>query len=279
MKRREWIRTMAGMGLMLATGQTSQRAWASAQLTNEKVKTITLDGMRMTWIQDNAADRKMQNSLFSGVEKAEIERLAPDGGAPATVSCFLLESDGKRILFDTANGQTDSLLLPGLASIGVSPKDIDYLYITHFHGDHIGGMMRDGKPVFPQAKVYVSKVEYDGWMAMEEERKAQVVATMEAYNKQLHLFDFDKELPCGVKPMEACGHTPGHTVYRAGKFLIIGDLIHGAAIQLVHPEVCASFDMDPAKAVESRKKYLKYSKDEGLTMAGMHLPAPAFLKL
>ena len=79
--------------------------------------------------------------------------------------------------------------------------------------------------------------------------------------------------------MEAVGHTPGHTVYRAGQFLVIGDLIHGAAIQLRHPEVCASFDMDQPKAVASRKKYLKYAQDEGLTMAGMHLPAPAFLKL
>lgn len=270
---------MAGMGLLLAAGQTSHRAWASAQAENDKVKTMTLGEMKMTWIQDNAADRKMQNSLFQGADKAVIEQLSPDGGAAATVSCFLLETGGKRVLFDTANGRADSLLLPGLASIGVKPEDIDYIYITHFHGDHIGGMMRDGKPVFPRAEVYVAKAEYDGWMAMPAERKGQVVSTMEAYSSRLHQFNFGDELPGGVVAMEAVGHTPGHTVFKAGQFLVIGDLIHGAAIQLKHPEVCASFDMDQPKAVAARKKYLKYAQEEGLTMAGMHLPAPAFLKL
>ena len=70
--------------------------------------------------------------------------------------------------------------------------------------------------------------------------------------------------------------TPGHTVFQANKLLVIADLIHGAALQLEHPEICATYDMDKEKAVKSRKCFLQYAKDNGLTMAGMHLPAPAF---
>lgn len=76
--------------------------------------------------------------------------------------------------------------------------------------------------------------------------------------------------------MEAVGHTPGHTVFQSGKLLVIGDLIHGVALQLEHPEYCASYDMDKEAAVKARKYFLQYAKDNQLTMAGMHLPAPAF---
>lgn len=173
-------------------------------------------------------------------------------------------------------GAPGSRLLPGLQSLGISPADIGYLYLTHFHGDHIGGMMKGDSVVFPNAEVYASKVEYDAWMAMPAERKAQVVKTMDAYKERLHLFEFGDTLPGNVVAMEAVGHTPGHTVFQSGKLLVIGDLIHGAALQLEHPEYCASYDMDKEAAVKARKYFLQYAKDNQLTMAGMHLPAPAF---
>lgn len=279
MKRREWFHKMAGLGLLLAAGTKSNSVFALAGEQSEKTKTITHDGLKMTWIQDNPNERRMSNSIFSGADSSEIEALSPEGGALSSMSCFLLQTDGKNILFDTANGNAESLLLSSLKSLGVEPDGIDYIFITHFHGDHIGGMMQENTPVFKRAEVYVPKAEYDGWMAMPEERKAQVVSTMSAYEERLHLFNYEDSLPCGIKAMDASGHTPGHTVYQVGNFLVIGDLIHGAAIQLKNPEICASFDMDIAKAVASRKKFLEYAKENKLTMAGMHLPAPAFLDL
>lgn len=192
------------------------------------------------------------------------------------MSTFLVDTNGIRILFDTGMGAPGSRLLPGLQSLGISPADIGYLYLTHFHGDHIGGMMKGDSVVFPNAEVYASKVEYDAWMTMPAERKAQVVKTMDAYKERLHLFEFGDTLPGNVVAMEAVGHTPGHTVFQSGKLLVIGDLIHGAALQLEHPEYCASYDMDKEAAVKARKYFLQYAKDNQLTMAGMHLPAPAF---
>ena len=111
---------------------------------------------------------------------------------------------------------------------------------------------------------------------MPSDRNAQVVKTMNAYKDRLHLFEFGETLPGNVVAMNAKGHTPGHTVYQAGKLLVIADLIHGAALQLEHPEICASYDMDKDAAVKSRKHFLRYAKEHGLTMAGMHLPPPGF---
>ena len=81
------------------------------------------------------------------------------------------------MLFDTGVGVPDSRMMEGLKSLNVKPEDIDCLFLTHFHGDHIGGMMKDGKVVFPKAEVYASKAEYDAWMKMPADKRAQVETT------------------------------------------------------------------------------------------------------
>ena len=82
----------------------------------------------------------------------------------------------------------------------------------------------------------------------------------------------------GVRTIAAYGHTPGHTLFQKDSILVIADLIHGAALQLKHPEYCPTYDMDPKAARESRIRILKYAKDNHLTMYGMHLPDPGMVK-
>lgn len=235
--------------------------------------TMEDNGMKLTWIKDNAKERIMPLSLFGNIPQQLADSLNIQNGILASISTFLLETDGKRVLFDTGMGAPDSRLQSGLAAVGLSPADIDYIFLTHFHGDHIGGMMQGDSIVFPNAEVYAAKQEYDGWMQMPNKQKAQVVKTMDAYKNRLHLFEYGDTIPCKIITMNGEGHTPGHTIYQAGKFLIIGDLIHGAALQLAHPEICASYDMNPQKAIQSRKQYLEYAHQNGLIMAGMHQPA------
>lgn len=279
---------MVSMLLLGCTGQSKQSKEKSAksdtaviqvqQNDSKQLSTIELDDMKVTWIRDNANDRIMPLSLFLDATKAQIDSLSLQAGVPASVSTFLVEKDGKRILFDAGMGAPDSKLPEGLKALNINPSEIDYLYITHFHGDHIGGMMKDGVPVFSNAQVYVSKVEYDAWMKMPADKKSQVENTMKAYKDRLHLFAFGDTLPCDVIAMEAAGHTPGHTVFCTGNLLVIGDLMHGAALQLKYPEICATYDMDKSGAVKSRKHYVQYARENGLVMAGMHLPVPAFMK-
>ena len=240
------------------------------------VKTIELDSVKATWIRDNSQDKLMPVSLFDGDAARLADSLGLDDGIPSSISAFLVETGGRRILFDTGMGAPDSQLLTGLKALGVAPESIDYLYLTHFHGDHIGGMMKGDTVVFPNAQVYASKVEYDAWMKMEDGKKSQVAKTMAAYKDRLHLFEFGDELPGGVMTIRALGHTPGHTVYQTGRLLVIGDLVHGAALQMADPGICASYDMDKAEAAATRRLMLDYAKKNGLVMAGMHLPMSAF---
>lgn len=254
-------------------------AYGEVQMQKDSMlATLTLDGMKVTWIRDNAKARLMPRTLFPDASDVQIDSLSLQNGISASISMFLVEKDGVRMLFDTGMGAPDSRLLDGLKALHIHPEDINYLFITHFHGDHIGGMMKNDSVVFPRAEVYASQLEYDAWMKMPADQKAQVEKTMKAYKDRLHLFVFGDTLPESVMAMNAVGHTPGHTVFQVGKLLVIGDLFHGAALQLAHPEICAQYDMDKKGAVKSRKYYLQYARENGLTMAGMHLPVPAFMK-
>lgn len=267
------VTSLCGAGCSSSQKQASATDETEAVFACTDSVTTECDGVKLTQIRDNAQERLMQLSLFGELPQTLIDSLNIGQGVPASVSAFLLEIDGKRILFDTGMGAPDSRLLTNLSAAGVTPADIDYLYLTHFHGDHIGGMMKGDTVVFPKAEVYAAQQEYDAWMQMPDDKKTQVAATMEAYKDRLHLVAYGDTLPCGVVALDCVGHTPGHTAYRAGKFLIVGDLVHGAALQLAHPEICAAYDMDPQSAIKQRRYYLDYARQNHLLLAGMHQPA------
>ena len=127
--------------------------------------------------------------------------------------------------------------------------------------------------------IYINKVEYDAWMAMSEEQNKSLTTISQAYADRLKVFSLDDTLPCGVKAIAAYGHTPGHTVYRVGDALIVGDIMHGVALQLEYPQYCARFDADHEQSIKVRKEILQMGKDNGLTLYGMHFPAPYFIHL
>lgn len=233
-------------------------------------------------IQDNVEPRVMARALFTASDEL-ISTLGLEDGVPASVCAFLVETDGVQILFDAANGAPDSQLLPVLNSLEIAPDDIDYVYITHLHGDHFGGLVSksdDGaeRDAFKNAIVMIPQKEYDAWMSMPQEQTARLREVLATYGDRIKTFEYDEELPNGIEAIPANGHTAGHTAYRIDDVLIAGDLMHGVALQLENPDVCARFDQDHANAAAARKALIEMAKEEGLTMYGMHFPAPYYLE-
>ena len=246
--------------------------------------------MTVVAIQD--LPHEMPVTIFTGPAPAEEKaKYFKNGKSEAGVNVFLLLTKDKIGLFDTGAGSSmfpsPGKLPDALAALGIKPEDVDFILITHMHGDHVGGLLRENARVFPKAKVYISKPEFESWIALAEKtsatdnnlgagtaRLAKIVAT--AYGADIQTFAFgDSPLP-GVTALDASGHTPGHTVYQLtaeGKnLLIVGDIIHSMALQFPLPDECASFDMDIPKAVEARKRIFALSQENKMQIAGMHFP-------
>lgn len=234
------------------------------------VKTVTSTNLHV--IFDNPSPRAMPLALFGEVPDSLAQALHITGGIPSSISVVLVEKDGQQLLFDAGNGNEDSQLIPALQELGVSPDDIDAVFITHMHGDHIGGLTRNGQKAFTNARLYIPSVELDAWTQGAEGVSPNIQALMDAYGENLVKFTITDPLPCGIEAVAAYGHTPGHTLYRLDDALIAGDIMHGVALQMQHPDYSARFDMDKEQAIASRKAILQLVKEEGWKMHGMHFP-------
>ena len=261
MKTRFLSIVMAGMALLAACSQPAS-------------KQAPENGTQVKVIFDNAKPRTMPLDLFGEVPEAIVSELGIAQGVPASVSVMLVNRAGKNILFDAGNGNKDSQLMGKLAEAGVKPEAVDYIFITHLHGDHIGGLTKDGEKVFKNAQLYIAAPEVEAWKG-----QGNTEALLEAYKGNVVKFSEADVLPCDVEAIAAYGHTPGHTVYRVDDVLIVGDIMHGVALQMKYPEFCARFDMNHEQAIASRKAIVEKVKQKGWKMYGMHFPTMEGVKV
>ncbi len=220
--------------------------------------------------------------ILIGATDEMLKQCMPDGTYPTATNVFLVETGDKTILFDAGYGKK---LFDNLKAHGKSTEDIDIIVLTHMHGDHIGGLLRDGKKAFASAELYIPKPEHDYWMSdAAGGRATQARNVINGYKDKLHLFvpgdiENTQELLPGIRAVAAYGHTPGHSGYMlesdGSKLFIWGDLTHAMAIQMPYPEVTVAYDTNPEQAAESRQQLFKYLSKNDIQIAGMHIPFPA----
>ena len=229
----------------------------------------------LTWLSVSNIDEYCPTERYPKLTPEIIKELKIENGIEWSMSSFLLECEGKKALFDAGfyDKNNNNIILERLRELKISPEEIDYIFITHSHWDHIDGLIDDNNNInFKNAKIYISKEEYNGKLKGGPPHKKDLFERVKKIcEKQIIIFNFDDDiLPLGIKPIKAFGHTPGHTCYRKDDLLIIGDLIHGEKIQYKYPEICAVFDWDEGLSIESRKNILKYAEENKLFMAGHH---------
>ena len=240
------------------------------------------DQLTLWVLVDSLRDMDL-GDVFPGQEEI-FKQYVPSGSAPASILAFLLKSPEAAVLIDTGLG--GGSLEKALAGTGLAPEDISLVLLTHMHGDHIGGLLAEGRPAFPKAKIRLARAEKDFWLNEANPAKFPGLAAnfdlarraLSAYGAEVGTFEFGAEVAPGLTAVAALGHTPGHTAYllAAGpeKVLFWGDLIHAAALQFPRPDLSPRYDIDPVAAAKTRLEFLKRADKEGLVVAGDHLPFP-----
>ena len=216
--------------------------------------------------------------LLVGASDSLKAEYFPDGKMPSQILAFWVKVGDNGILFDA--GLRAGNISAELSTKGIDTENVKTILLTHLHGDHYGGLVNaEGKAAFPNAEVYVSKPEYDYWV--NELKNDSVISALKLY--KVNHFAFGDEVVAGVRAIDTSGHTPGHVSFLAEsdgeRILIAGDIMHFQTIQLPHPEVAVKYDVDPVKAVQSRKFLLDYAAWKKIPVAGMHIMMPGIINV
>ena len=256
----------------------------SAQDESENVITFDVGDFEMTLFSEGQQQGRI--NILVGASQEILNKTAPEGTFPNAVNTFLVKTKDKNILIDAGFGRN---LFKFMESREVLPESIDAVLLTHMHGDHTGGLVKDEKPMFPNAKLYISKPEYDYWMSSNTGNSQQQKKIIEIYRDKLEIFNPGElnnkvgELFPGIRAILAPGHTPGHTAYlinsNKSQVLVWGDITHANQVQMPYPDVAVTYDVDPVKAVETRKKILQYVSKNKISVAGMHIAFPGIGKI
>jgi glyoxylase-like metal-dependent hydrolase (beta-lactamase superfamily II) len=206
-----------------------------------------------------------------------------------TVFVNTVVNTGKElVLFDTGNGKgrmpTAGNLVEGLAAAGYAPEQIDVVVVTHGHPDHIGGLMKDGKPAFPSARYVFGELEFDYW------KKGDVGEARKANRDQFHkvalpladkatFLKGEGEVVSGIRAIPVYGHSPGmlafHIESDGRRILNWADVANNSIFAIQQPDWHVGFDYDKEAGAATRRRVFDMVSNEKLAVVGYHLPFPA----
>jgi glyoxylase-like metal-dependent hydrolase (beta-lactamase superfamily II) len=238
-------------------------------------------------------------SFVLGQSNEAVGALLKEGGAPADHFEFsiqpLLVHAGKHVLlFDTGvgnwYGDIGGKLPDSMKAAGEKPASVTDIFISHAHGDHIGGLITpSGALAFPNATIHISAPEWN-WLSNLTETQAKNMAIQHVTTfvstikpKVVPFQPGANLLPGIVKAVELKGHTPGHSGYLIGtggdSVLVFGDAMHSFAVSVGKPSWLVAFDSDQQQGAATRVTLVNDSAASGQRLYSEHFPFPGLGKI
>lgn len=255
--------------------------------------TAVTDGISRFPLPDNIAVNAKKDDVVAALDAAYL----PKDQMTIFFNPLVVNTGSKLIVIDTGNGpgvfaQSKGSLgqfMTNFIAAGFDPKAVDTVIISHFHRDHINGLITaDDKPAFPNAEVMVPAVEWTWAMDdanMAKGRPLDKTALFEPARKVFGIikdpkrYESGKEIAPGITALGTPGHTPGHTSFTiasgSAQLFHQVDITNNQHLFVRNPEWHFVFDIDPALAVQTRRKVYDRVVAEKALISGFHWSFPS----
>jgi glyoxylase-like metal-dependent hydrolase (beta-lactamase superfamily II) len=276
LSRRDFV-VSTGLAAALGLGARLAVSPAFAQKTADPAKpfvTYKVGSAEVTAIYDGIWEKAhdpafIANASIDDVKAAMVKAGLPPDFVSIPFTVAVVKTGGKTILCDSGTGgqvqPTAGKLMTNMKAAGIDAAKIDTILISHCHPDHIFGLMEKetNKPVFPNAEIIVSDVEYKFWTD-----PAVIIRQVSG----------EPEVAPGIRFVSAPGHTPGHRAFHlssgSSQLMLSNDTAYVPALVVANPGWHGTYDQDAATAEASRRKLLDRVIADKVQICGYHFPFP-----
>jgi len=246
-------------------------------------------------LEGHVVRKDLHPFVATNATAVEVEALAmkykiPYPALEHSFNATLIETPDKLIAFDPGFGEnspmpTAGLFNQALEAAGYDVKDVDLVVISHSHPDHIGNLMTQGAPTFPNAEIVYGRREFDYWKRGEgisDMRKPTLALFQKValpLEKNIRFVEPDETIVPGLNTVEAFGHSAGHLAFHfeseGQQLMFLNDTVAHYVASFAHPEWAFSMDDNPEQAAVSRQRILNGVASNNIPVVGFHIPFPS----